>query len=169
MQGQLPFVNSAHKSKTKYHVEIIICATIGVLIIGISLWSVIARELLFHRGVKVPGTIVAVSAAPVSGTSATIVVEYYDNNGVLHREAQQTGWETSGFREGDSISILYDPNDPTKIRSANRSDGSSYIPYIVIIVGVFFIIRAVGLWKATPYQLKEYLYTQQTKGNDKTH
>jgi len=94
MQGQLPFVNSAHKSKTKYHVEIIICTTIGILLIVISVWGVIARELLFHRGIKVTGTIVAVSQGQISGSSAIIVVEYYDNNGVLHRETQETGWET---------------------------------------------------------------------------
>jgi hypothetical protein len=113
----------------------ILYALLGIVLIMGSVWSIIAHESLYHRAERTNGTILEVDA--------WFEVEFRDYKGEHHRAKAETGGEFTSLRKGDSIELLYDPRNPSNIRSPKRSSGMLF-RFVLFAVGVGCIVKAKG-------------------------
>lgn len=122
----------------------ILYALLGIVLIVGSVWSIIAHESLYHRAERTNGTILEVhQGGRTYWHSAWFEVEFRDYKGELHRAKADTGGEFTSLRKSDSIELLYDPNNPSNIRSPKRSSGMLF-RFVLFAVGVGCIVMAKG-------------------------
>jgi hypothetical protein len=121
----------------------ILYALLGIVLIMGSVWSIIAHESLYHRAERTNGTILEVHQGGIYGSDAWFEVEFRDYKGEHHRAKAETGGEFTSLRKGDSIELLYDPRNPSNIRSPKRSSGMLF-RFVLFAVGVGCIVKAKG-------------------------
>ena len=110
-------------------------AVIAVIAIVFGIWQVFFHSKGFE---KTEAVIVAVEEVPDEGTddSAYIATVRYTVNGETYTQTLDT--QSASYKEGKTITVLYDPNDPSVIHSG-RSMGIYFLVIGVVILAVIAV------------------------------
>ncbi len=112
-------------------------AGLGLIAAGIAL--VVHQRRFAQRAVHVPGTVVDMQAVASSGDSDIgltyrPVVRYPDRYGRPVEFTSNVGYSPARHRRGDTVRVLYDPDQPDKPRVAGA--GTIAIPAILFAFGI---------------------------------
>lgn len=69
-----------------------------------------------------------------------VYVSYTDESGNRHEEIRYPAYSSS-MKEGDTVTVLYDPAAPEEI----QAPGGEIVPYVLFVVGVIAIVAAVWM------------------------
>ena len=175
MMALLPKFHVPFKGRFDWFGSIV--ALIGLAFIVGSVWQAVLVESFLDRAEPATATVLDVhnwmtpygsddhgliQHKPPFLRSAGVTIEYRDSEGVIRRAYSEQGGETTSLRAGDSVEILYDPNNPSIVRGAPRAGyrlHSWLWVAVLFFLGAFFIRTAV----------KEYLESQPSPGRACRH
>ena len=140
------FWNTIRKvERIRFYASLLVVGALFVVLAGIGI-SLPKAELLSAEG-KIERIEFDTDAS--GEKTEQVYVSYTDYAGVHHETIRYPAYSSS-MKEGDSVSLLYDPAAPENI----ESPGAKYIPYIFIVIGILAV--AVSIFKiAAGVQKKE--------------
>lgn len=103
------------------------------------------RKTLVKEGVQVEGTVISIEREMSSKNSMTLnypVISYRTLQNELITKKYNIGISSGpSYKEGDSVNVIYDPNDTSSFTLNDTS--SKIIPPVFILIGLVLIIGAV--------------------------
>lgn len=116
-----------------------------ILGIGMIIFGIITVRKRVHRTVKTVATVTSANCTPKVADDSTSV-EYLCALGldVHHHAASLDLTSAIKYKVGDSISIYYDPHNPSDVRM--ESDNTSHFAGWVLFVMGLFLITFPWLW-----------------------
>lgn len=107
------------------------------------------RRILSSRGVQTDGEVIA----RTRGRASRITVRYETKQGV------EVTAETEYFREpvsvGDTIAIVYDPDDPELLRDERWDFSGGMVALLAALGPAFVALGIYTLWRGPPRWLSE--------------
>jgi len=122
---------------------------LGLLFAGTSMATVLRTRRFFARAYRAPGVVTGLRRADIvkSGTSVRV---YYPRLAFRTYDGRDIDTE-SGFgsspppaHPGDSITVLYDPQDPEKARVAGVRGCGGCFAWVFAVVGLLFAAVGIG-------------------------
>ena len=115
----------------------VILFLVGLLFIGVSCFALSRPKAELQ---SVEGTILRIeSYTDSAGDEAEeVYISYTDADGVLHEDVRYPSYSSS-MKEGDTVTVLYDPSSPDEI----QSPGGEFLPYIFLAIGAAAVVVSV--------------------------
>lgn len=131
--------------KNVYRAVGILFTLIGVIFLGVSLFSFISFSQFRSHAVPAQGTIRYIA-------SEAVLITYEANGQEMTREL---GYRSSSMKAGDSVSIYYDPMQPEHIETA----ASLVLSWAFLGVGGLLFLTGMGLilWEIRKQALRRRL------------
>ena len=116
----------------------IIFPAVGLLLIAIAVIILIRTILFLIRSQKVKGTIVRMAYYSNSkGSSYNPVFSFTTTDGRTIEAEDSLGSNPPQFRVGQSVNVLYDPNNPNRAR-INKWSNLYFVPLLLGGMGLCF-------------------------------
>ncbi|PWK79345.1 uncharacterized protein DUF3592 [Mucilaginibacter oryzae] len=112
----------------------------GIIGAGLTIAGVVLRYRrmrLLKTGIKVEGIVFSIEYEPGSqGYSGQYypVIRYVANNGEWITKKYTLGSNPSTFKEGESVTVFYDPENPSTFMLNDKL--SKIVPWLVLILGI---------------------------------
>ena len=119
--------------------KVVVFTVAGVGLMVAALWSAASTRRFVARAAAVPGTVIRLNAGgahpEVRFTTATNQVIDYPQGGLI--------W---GYRVGDQVTVLYDPNEPQQpiINTRGALWGFTAMNFLL---GAVFVLAAQLVWR----------------------
>lgn len=132
-------MNYSYVARTKR--SIIFLMIIGVILAGASVWATIENKKANAVYEEIDATITEIQETGMAKNKEYhVFVDYYIGFRAFHHV--EYGGYSSSMKKGDTITVLYNVDDPTKI----KAPGSFNIPLVIgagglgsILYGVFWL------------------------------
>jgi hypothetical protein len=129
----------------------VVLLTVGVAFTGVGIWSAITSERLLNRGKTAKGTITRLDWVPSTtnaGGSYFPEFSFMAGDGSTHAVRSHDGTCPCPFKEGQSVVILYDPDDPSKAKI--DTFGQMWLGALLFgIIGPLLLLCDLLYWLAT--------------------
>lgn len=120
--------------------------TAGLIVMGVGIGclvgcpiALVRTKRFLARARETHGTVVALEesrSTSGNGTAYYPVIHYQTHEGSQHEVTATVGGNPPDFQVGDSVAVLYDPENPETM----RLDASLHIWFPSILLGVFGVI-----------------------------
>ena len=123
-------------------------AGIGALLFAIGVAITRSNRAFARRALRAPGQVTGVHSS-AGGTTAIAYpqLRFALPDGRVVEIAARTGTNFERLREGDAVTVLYDPADPTKARVDSRraSAGATLLGAAFLVLGGVFVLLGLAL------------------------
>ena len=120
-------------------------AVFGLLFVGIGAWTVQAARRFLRTAQRVPGVVTDLRYSPGSADSSGIyypVLRFTTRDGRQVDTTAMYGTNPPPARAGDQVTVLYDPQRPSRAALHGRLGGRLLGGFFILFGGIF---AAVGL------------------------
>jgi hypothetical protein len=157
-----PERNNHHSTFSEGLGDLMLPFLIGAACIVGSIWIVINAELFLHRAERATGIVLEAHQSACEYCEAWIKVEFSDSAGVVHQATSETGGETTSIKAGDTIEVLYDPNDPSDMRGPRLRFASWFDASMLFGFGVWLLFKLPPAVRARPRRTEIVCQTDQS-------
>ncbi|MGY4720630.1 DUF3592 domain-containing protein [Naumannella cuiyingiana] len=132
----------------------VVAAVVGAAFVLMG-WSAMRRARALRRdGVRASGQVVALDVdhdwSMDRGASVSYpVVEFALRDGRIHRARSDVGSSPAPAREGDQVTVYYDPADPD--RFTLDGPGNAIGPLLAAVGALVLLGAAIGPWLLTAF------------------
>jgi hypothetical protein len=125
-------------------------AGIGALLFAIGVVITRSNRAFARRALRAPGQVTGVRRSSPAGATTTIAypeLRFALPDGRLVETVARTGTNFERLQEGDAVTVLYDPADPTKARVDSRkaSAGATLLGAGFLVIGGVFVLLGLAL------------------------
>jgi hypothetical protein len=119
---------------------------LGLVMVTAALVRLVETESYMRRAEYTTGTVIEAEHG-VLIVSATITVEYMDEEGVTRTSTFEPGKERTPLKKGDLVNLFYDPADKSSIFIGNPRTRRHPVSAIYFILGAGLIIFTLRRWR----------------------
>ena len=136
------------------NIGLITCGAIPVLIIAAGMWAY--SLFLIFRYEKTTGTVVGykTSRNPKGGGGEAEIVEFKGPDGKTVEFTEKVYRTRLIQREGHTVKVIYDPNNPTRAR-INSFSTLYFFPVILTVVGTLLILSQTPMFSGPMQKLMD--------------
>src|SRR5687767_195987 len=137
-------------------IGLIVCGAVPILVVAAGMW--IYTIFINLRYEKTTGTVVRykTSRNPKGGGGEAEIVEFQGPDGKTVQFTEKVYKTRLIQREGHTVKVLYDPNNPTRAR-INGFSTLYFFPVILTVVGTLMILSQTPMFSGPIQKLLDIL------------